>query len=172
MFQFMFMVQLLVKFKFFIQELWERKSLQIFYEYWRWAYHALLAQLFIKTTFHLNTLLFIFFHSLIQFFLRLGCKKITPNLSTFPVYLQYSNNGGISWTTIEQFDFNKYSIKPTYIALHLPENARTNSTRIRWWQPSVDGTFLEDWAIDHVCWIQPNLVIMNCDNSFSEISLK
>jgi hypothetical protein len=27
MFQFMFMVQLLVKFKFFIQELWERKSL-------------------------------------------------------------------------------------------------------------------------------------------------
>jgi hypothetical protein len=32
MFQFMFMVQLLVKFKFFIQELWERKSLQILYE--------------------------------------------------------------------------------------------------------------------------------------------
>jgi reelin len=86
-----------------------------------------------------------------EFFLRLGCKKITPNLSTFPVYLQYSNNGGISWTTIEQFDFNKYSSKPTYIALHLPENARTNSTRIRWWQPSADGTFLEDWAIDHVC---------------------
>ena len=43
MFQFMFMVQLLVKFRFFIEELWERKSLQI----WRRAYHALLAQLFI-----------------------------------------------------------------------------------------------------------------------------
>ena len=28
----MFMVQLLVKFKYFIQELWERKSLQILYE--------------------------------------------------------------------------------------------------------------------------------------------
>jgi len=39
-------VQLLVKFRFFIQELWERKSLQILYECWRWAYHALLAQLF------------------------------------------------------------------------------------------------------------------------------
>jgi hypothetical protein len=48
MFQFMFMVQLLVKFKFFIQELWERKSLQILYECWRRAYHVLLAQLFIK----------------------------------------------------------------------------------------------------------------------------
>ena len=48
MFQFMFMEQLLVKFKFFIQELWERKSLQILYECWRRAYHALLAQLFIQ----------------------------------------------------------------------------------------------------------------------------
>ena len=48
MFQFMFMVQLLVKFRFFIQELWERKFLQILYECWRQAYHALLAQLFIK----------------------------------------------------------------------------------------------------------------------------
>jgi hypothetical protein len=46
--QFMFMVQLLVKFKFFIQELWERKSLQISYECWWWAYHALLAQLLIR----------------------------------------------------------------------------------------------------------------------------
>jgi hypothetical protein len=40
----------LVKFRFFIQELWERKSLQILYECWRWAYRALLAQLFIMTT--------------------------------------------------------------------------------------------------------------------------
>ena len=40
-------VYFLVKFKFFIQELWERKSLQILYECWRRAYHALLAQLFI-----------------------------------------------------------------------------------------------------------------------------
>ena len=56
MFQFMFMVQLLVKFRFFIQELWERKSLQMLYECWRRAYHVLLAQLFIyngivRTTF-------------------------------------------------------------------------------------------------------------------------
>jgi hypothetical protein len=40
-------VYFLVKFRFFIQELWERKSLQILYECWRRAYHALLAQLFI-----------------------------------------------------------------------------------------------------------------------------
>jgi hypothetical protein len=40
-------VYFLVKVRFFIQELWERKSLQILYECWRRAYHALLAQLFI-----------------------------------------------------------------------------------------------------------------------------
>jgi hypothetical protein len=36
-----------VKFGSFIQDLWERKSLQILYECRRRAYHALLAQLFI-----------------------------------------------------------------------------------------------------------------------------
>ena len=40
-------VYFLVNFRFFIPELWERKSLQILYECWRRAYHALLAQLFI-----------------------------------------------------------------------------------------------------------------------------
>jgi hypothetical protein len=40
-------VYFLVKFRFFIRELWERKSIQILYECWRRAYHALLAQLFI-----------------------------------------------------------------------------------------------------------------------------
>jgi hypothetical protein len=43
-------IYILVKFRFFIQELWERKSLQILYECWRRAYHALLAQLFIYYT--------------------------------------------------------------------------------------------------------------------------
>jgi hypothetical protein len=41
-------VYFLVKFRFFIQELWERKSLQILYECWQRAYRALLAQLFIN----------------------------------------------------------------------------------------------------------------------------
>jgi hypothetical protein len=40
-------VYFLVKFQFFIPGLWERKSLQILYECWRRAYHALLTQLFI-----------------------------------------------------------------------------------------------------------------------------
>jgi hypothetical protein len=48
-------VYFLVKFRFFIQELWERKSLQILYECWRRAYHALLAQLFIIFCFYFQS---------------------------------------------------------------------------------------------------------------------
>lgn len=66
------------------------------------------------------------------------------------MYLQYSTNAGVNWKAIEQFDFNKHSNVPKYIALHVPSEARTNSTRIRWWQPSLNGTFPDEWAIDQV----------------------
>jgi hypothetical protein len=49
-------VYFLVKFRFFIQELWERKSLQILYECWWRAYHALLAQLFIRECKHIKNI--------------------------------------------------------------------------------------------------------------------
>jgi hypothetical protein len=49
-------VYFLVKFRFFIQELWERKSLQILYECWQRAYHVLLAQLFIFNEFERKSL--------------------------------------------------------------------------------------------------------------------
>ena len=49
-------VYFLVKFRFFIQELWERKSLQILYECWQRTYHALLAQLFIFNEFERKSL--------------------------------------------------------------------------------------------------------------------
>lgn len=88
--------------------------------------------------------------SIIQFFIRLGCGRHPPDTSSFPVYLQYSANAGVNWNSIEQFDFNKYSNVPKYYALHVHPEARTNSTRVRWWQPSVNGTFQEEWAIDQV----------------------
>lgn len=91
------------------------------------------------------------FYSMLQFFLRLGCKDSPPSTGTPPVYVQYSIDGGITWTTFEQFDFSSESNQPEYIALHLPEKARMNSTQLQWWQPSIDGTFPEEWAIDQVC---------------------
>jgi hypothetical protein len=47
-----------VKFRFFIQELLERKSLHILYECWQRAYHALLGQLFINFRINLKRSLF------------------------------------------------------------------------------------------------------------------
>lgn len=88
--------------------------------------------------------------STVQFFLRLGCEVTPVTDNTMPVYLQSSINGGVSWQSIEQFDFNQHSNTPKYYALHLPEKARTNSTHLRWWQPSLDGSFNQDWAIDQI----------------------
>ncbi|XP_021361182.1 reelin-like [Mizuhopecten yessoensis] len=88
--------------------------------------------------------------STVQFFLRLGCEATPLTDDTLPVYLQSSINGGVSWQSIEQFDFNQHSNRPAYYALHLPEKARTNSTHLRWWQPSLDGSFTQNWAIDQI----------------------
>ncbi|KAL4226959.1 hypothetical protein ACF0H5_014936 [Mactra antiquata] len=86
----------------------------------------------------------------VQFYLRLGCSDKSPDPATPPVYTQYSTNGGINWYTIEQFDYNDNSNTPFYVALNLPERARSPATKIRWWQPSKDGTFMEPWAIDEI----------------------
>ena len=89
--------------------------------------------------------------STVQFYLRLGCDSTPPDPATPPVYAQYSVNGGINWHTIEQFDFNTHSNRPSYIVLNLPESSRSKATQFRWWQPSKNGTYMEDWAIDEVC---------------------
>ena len=53
---------------------------------------------------------------------------------------------------LEQFSFgeNDQASYPSYIAIELPHHARSNATKLRWWQPSFNGTFLEEWALDQV----------------------
>lgn len=91
--------------------------------------------------------------STVQFYLQLGCDSTPPDPASPSVYAQYSTNGGINWYTIEQFDFNENSNKPTYMVLNLPEKARSTASQLRWWQPSENGTFSELWAIDEVWYI-------------------
>ncbi|KAH3803341.1 hypothetical protein DPMN_131599 [Dreissena polymorpha] len=86
----------------------------------------------------------------VQFYLWLGCDSTPPDPATPPVYAQYSVNGGIIWHNIEQFDFNTHSNRPSYIVLYLPESSRSKATQFRWWQPSKNGTYMEDWAIDEI----------------------
>ncbi|WAR26092.1 RELN-like protein [Mya arenaria] len=51
----------------------------------------------------------------VQFYIRLGCDSTPPDPATPPVYAQFTTNGGINWHTIEQFDFNEHSNKPSYV---------------------------------------------------------
>ncbi|XP_033646479.1 reelin-like isoform X1 [Asterias rubens] len=88
--------------------------------------------------------------SIVHFFIRLGCGQATPSIKNHPVQLQYSTNGGIIWNLIEEIDFNNRSKVSKYVMLELPSSARSNITRIRWWQPSHEGSFLDEWAIDQI----------------------
>ena len=89
-------------------------------------------------------------YRVIQFVLRLGCGPSPPQQQAEAVLLQYSPNGGINWYTIETFSFGSATARPVYVALSVPTAARTAATRVRWWQPSLNGTFLEEWAMDQV----------------------
>ena len=80
----------------------------------------------------------------------MGCFDLSPYTDEAPVYLQYSTNAGITWRTIRDFDFDLDYGHAQYIAMALPAEARANATRFRWWRPSIEGAFLEDWAIDQV----------------------
>ncbi|XP_078679043.1 reelin-like [Branchiostoma floridae x Branchiostoma belcheri] len=88
--------------------------------------------------------------SSLQFFIRLGCGHSSPSPRNNPVLLQYSTNGGLVWRVLEEMTFGNHSNTPQYIVIEIPQLARSNSTRLRWWQPSERGVYLDDWAIDQV----------------------
>ncbi|XP_033103402.1 reelin-like [Anneissia japonica] len=88
--------------------------------------------------------------TVVQFYIRLGCE-VAPGINRDnPVLLQYSTNGGLSWILIEELRFNKKNNSVIYVALELPYMARYNASRLRWWQPSTNGTFQQAWAIDQI----------------------
>ncbi|XP_037396021.1 reelin isoform X2 [Pygocentrus nattereri] len=86
----------------------------------------------------------------IQFFLRLGCGKAAPDPRSQPVLLQYSVNGGLSWSILQEFLYSNSSNQAHLVALEIPLRARTTETRLRWWQPSENGHFHSPWVIDKV----------------------
>uniref|UniRef100_W5NEI9 Reelin n=1 Tax=Lepisosteus oculatus TaxID=7918 RepID=W5NEI9_LEPOC len=86
----------------------------------------------------------------VQFFLRLGCGKSPPDPRSQPVLLQFSVDGGLSWTLLQEFLFSNSSNQGRLVALELPLRARTPATRLRWWQPSDNGHFYSPWVMDQV----------------------
>ncbi|KAF2351370.1 Sialidase [Trinorchestia longiramus] len=96
--------------------------------------------------------------SVVQFYLRLGCDPLSSTsfsaTEVQPILLQFSTDGGVSWTLIAELtkDIKTSEGAPhtSHFTVPLPDAARTNSTQLRWWQPSDDGTFDGTWAIDEI----------------------
>uniref|UniRef100_A0A3P9KU35 Reelin n=1 Tax=Oryzias latipes TaxID=8090 RepID=A0A3P9KU35_ORYLA len=68
----------------------------------------------------------------------------------YPVLLQFSVDGGLTWGLLQEFLFSNSSNQARLVALEIPLRARTSSTRLRWWQPSENGHFFSPWVIDQV----------------------
>ena len=77
-----------------------------------------------------------------------------PDLSGEGVHLQYSTNGGSSWTDINYWNPNG-GHSSQYINWHnycenLPVAAQTTNTKIRWWQSNTSGNGYDHWGLDNV----------------------
>ncbi|MBI2271820.1 MAG: hypothetical protein HYU69_15875, partial [Bacteroidetes bacterium] len=79
------------------------------------------------------------------------------------VYLQYSNNGGATWITIQYWDPNGGN-DPSLTGWNqycaaIPVGAMTANTMIQWHQDAVSGAEYDHWGIDNV------IITLNDPNS-------
>ncbi|KAG0709950.1 Reelin [Chionoecetes opilio] len=89
--------------------------------------------------------------SVVQFYIRFGCMDTDPSPGDGPVLLQYSTDGGVSWALLAELGPDPAELRRTqHTTLTLPDFAKTNATRLRWWQPSHDGSFSSQWALDQI----------------------
>ncbi|XP_023204313.1 reelin isoform X1 [Xiphophorus maculatus] len=78
------------------------------------------------------------------------------------VLLDYSTDGGVSWTLLHEMDYLKYvSVRRDYIVL--PEVALTNATRLRWWQPFTISSGLASPSLERAQWAIDNILVGGSD---------
>uniref|UniRef100_A0A3B3T8V8 Reelin n=1 Tax=Paramormyrops kingsleyae TaxID=1676925 RepID=A0A3B3T8V8_9TELE len=78
------------------------------------------------------------------------------------VLLDFSTDGGVSWTLLHEMDYLKYvSARRDYIAL--PVEALTNATRLRWWQPFVISSGLATPSVERAQWALDNVQVGGSD---------
>uniref|UniRef100_A0A3Q2U7U2 Reelin n=1 Tax=Fundulus heteroclitus TaxID=8078 RepID=A0A3Q2U7U2_FUNHE len=78
------------------------------------------------------------------------------------VLLDYSTDGGVSWTLLHEMDYLKYvSVRRDYIVL--PEAALTNATRLRWWQPFTISSGLATPSLERAQWAIDNILVGGSD---------
>ncbi|KAK2176997.1 hypothetical protein NP493_626g01025 [Ridgeia piscesae] len=97
----------------------------------------------------------------------------TPKSRNESVVLQYSTNAGITWHTMHVLDFSAYWSAPQRDYIPLPRGARTNSTRVRWWQAlESDVQSHVGWTLDDVyiggSKINPSELYENFDGKLDE----
>jgi len=84
------------------------------------------------------------------------------------VLLDYSTDGGITWTLLHEMDYQKYiSVRHDYILL--PEDALTNTTRLRWWQPFVISNGLVVSGVERAQWALDNILIGGAEINPSQL---
>lgn len=77
------------------------------------------------------------------------------------IYLQYSTNGGTSWSTIKYLfphatnitslnGCGDYVTRWTKMVYPIPAAAQTASTRFRWHQPAVTSASTDNWGLDNI----------------------
>lgn len=86
-----------------------------------------------------------------------GCEN--PDEPSEGVYLQYSTDGGVQWTTFEYWVPHQIgSLSPEGVDLYrwneftiaVPEEAKTSNTKFRWFQPSNSGSSYDNWGVDDI----------------------
>uniref|UniRef100_A0A3Q3J4K3 Reelin n=1 Tax=Monopterus albus TaxID=43700 RepID=A0A3Q3J4K3_MONAL len=78
------------------------------------------------------------------------------------VLLDYSTDGGVSWTLLHEMDYLKYVyVRRDYIVL--PEGALTNATRLRWWQPFTISSGLATPSLERAQWAIDNILVGGSD---------
>ena len=66
------------------------------------------------------------------------------------VLLQYSTNGGSTWTTINTYYTGNTYQNFTGISVTIPAAAQASATRFKWVQPYFSGQGTDNWALDNV----------------------
>lgn len=103
----------------------------------------------------------------VEYWARIGSEENMtvchrPACRRESVLLDYSVDGGVSWTLLHEMDYLKYaSVRRDYI--ELPERALTNSTRLRWWQPFALSAGLVRSAAERAQWALDNIQVGGSD---------
>jgi reelin len=97
--------------------------------------------------------------SVVTFYIQLGYSSSiagktlscsSPNEIASGVVLAYSNDGGMTYTTLGSFNYNSFQNSSEIVYNISGTAAQTTSTRFMLWQPMNSGTSLDVWVRDVV----------------------